>query len=358
MFSAYCLYIYLLLLICVCNIFNYITTDECQVSKKIIYSKPSISKKICHEQYKCWDPQIGCYYNKNPTPGFRAEVGVCLHNVEIINVKNDTTLSDCSRECLKYNNCVSVSYSIKMKKCSLQMGVCKDLNLLITDNIELIKMASRQTTCFDRDCPENDITQNKNNFSQCISDCMKTEECIGLSFLWFNQEISCFEKREICNVFDKIALGSPGVHFCIASPLTPDLNDIRQGLLKNITDKSSKTCIKVTINKIFNLRISWPSIGNHSMDFKLIIEGNNLKKCLQSQLGLEHFGVIVYVREEFVGEPSFKGYFKSCDLIKGNHDTLCEYFCSCGEEFCQAVFIKAFGLNEDNMELCSYKIEQ
>lgn len=330
---------------------------DCNVEKKIFYGKSSISKTNCEEHGGCFQNGMGCFFSNENVSGFRLVVGICIGcNPHIIFDRIDRI--ECSRECLKSSLCNCFIYETSTNKCKIFTNFCFTINY--NTKIELIynKYASNKLICGYGDCLGNIIVNAQVNWNDCFEICSNHTNCkaiVSAVAKGFNGKYVCLPKHTICD-FTLSSHAHNFVVMCLRGPAFPDWATNHFLNNREIIDNSNETCKLIFPDENFNLKIPWPSVGNFESDFKIMIIGKKLGKCLESN-GLNHpNGVITYVVDSFQKLPLFHGIFKACRLTNGDNNTFCIYLCTCGEDYCEAVHIRAFSINNINMAICNYQI--
>lgn len=172
-----------------------------------------------------------------------------------------------------------------------------------------------------------------------------------------NDHKKCYLKDDFCD-FSSLDWRRFHLLTFLKAPIFPNWFTTKNTNKDEITDNSNTTCKNVSLESNFNLKIPWPTVGREKKDFNLLIFGKNLSKCLNSTESLQSNTVVAFIIYEFHNLPQFTGNFRACNLISGDDDDkFCKYHCSCGEEYCEAVHIRAFASNDANMSICNYEIE-
>lgn len=65
---------------------------------------------------------------------------------------------------------------------------------------------------------------------------------------------------------------------------------------------------------------------------------------------------MVYVPKNPEISRKFFGLFQFCKFKSGDNDTTYTYDCSCGDDYCESVYVKAFTGGDDSMEICFYNL--
>lgn len=329
----------------------------CDPNKKIFYGQSSRDEATCKKGGACYDSTFGCYYSQENIPGFRIHKGECT-SCSASEVFSDLDRIECGRECLKRSDCQCFTYDISSGSCILKNVVCNSMNDQISNKLTYNKYASNKVLCFHADCHGHDITKVNKNVAECYEFCKTKGNCKSFALVTTpTANDICGLKSVLCDVTSRENTRL-FINLCIPGPVFPDWLDNHYSNRNEISDDSNSTCKSVGLADNFNLKIPWPSVGNNSPDFTIKIIGKNFQRCVDFRTGLHGNCVLAFVVNEFLGSPRFTGNFRACQLIDGNNNTYCKYFCSCGLDFCEAVHIRGFGTDESNMSICHYQISQ
>lgn len=328
---------------------------SCNPNRKIPYGPPTANNVDCEGNLGCWDDASKCYFSENFLKGFSVFEGrgaSCSINETLA----ERSLQECANECLKLTYCTGFVHDPIMKYCEISKEICREQGKTTDSNaITYNKHASKHFVSVYHDCSENDIRYSSIvSAESCYNECLMDSKCKMMVTAY--DEKLCYLKEDICD-FSKLDRRRFHLLSCIPAPIFSDWFPTKNADKDEIIDNSNATCKNVTMEKQFNLKIPWPTVGREEKDFNLLIIGKNLNNCMNSSESMQNNTVVAFIVYEFHNLPQFTGNFKACDLISGNDDTFCKYRCSCGEEYCEAVHIRAFASNDANMSICNYQVE-
>lgn len=314
----------------------------------------------------CWDSNSSptCFYGNDNLPGFVLTVGRGDSVHISLSIQNTSELL-CSRICLEKSDCSCFTFDKNTKNCSLKNRPCLNADGTTLNIRNFNKIAAPGLSCARTLCPDfgykasgaDDITAHNLNFLECVNKCKSHASCKLFTYT-FKKNVRltslCFIKAENCRFKEYLHAMDTS---CAKVPLFPHTNEFFHDDIKKMIDSEAEnTCISVLTEKDFLLRVPWPLVNTPNRQFRIQIKGHNLQKCIDPLTGLQEAGVLAYVPIKTQIEPIFKGPFKACIFESGNDTTECVYSCSCGEDYCQAVYIRAFGGTTDNIDICHYNI--
>ncbi|CAD5114644.1 unnamed protein product [Dimorphilus gyrociliatus] len=334
-------------------------SNNCVVSKRITYGSSTTPEVQCLAYGGCWDAE-GCYIGNDYVAGFRTVKRICEVGL-VISQHNNLSLQECGRRCLFNENCETFIYQFDITTCQLRDTICHQYSSSVEPSNYIrsyAKMAVKQWTEYPGNCAQNDIANTMENVNTCAISCKSQSTCkIFVAPRSTASNSACFMKDTVCDILDPGNARELSATTFLPGPIYSDLNDHSQSKLIHITDSElADTCVASTTEKDFNLRIPWPNLGDGNPDFRIVIKGKNMKNCMNIKYGLTMSGVLAYVGIDGQISPSFSGPFNACEYESGNNDTECIYKCTCGEDYCQAAYIRGFGSDDDNMEICFYNV--
>lgn len=326
----------------------------CNPENKKRYGKNGETKIECLNYAGCWDDNYGCYFSNEVFPGFHMMMGECTTCPIELAVAN-LTRNECAGLCLKRSTCNCFTYDSITEQCQMKKSVCATSNFALGSKITYNKHASKDMICSYGLCPLGNILEVTLPIQSCNHFCGNDPSCKMIGLKYGNNFSPCMVKNYLCNFFspEKQDLS---VISCIRGPILPDWRKNHETGTNKITDNSNSTCKSISSTDNFNLIIPWPTLENDRSEFELLIIGKNLKKCMNLTNSIDKHGLVAYVEVNFDSSFQFLGSFKSCHLISGNDNEICQYSCSCGDNYCQAVHIRAFNAEASDIEICNYKI--
>ncbi|CAD5114643.1 unnamed protein product [Dimorphilus gyrociliatus] len=283
--------------------------------------------------------------------------GIQISPGNTIKTLTNQTALECGIQCLKDTTCQCFSYNKSSETCAFKSKRCKRTSVDFT-NILYNKIAENEVTCYPLNCGEIRVSHSSEP-SSCKQYCKDNTNC---DFYNYKDEACHLFNEDSCDITDPDKLNSPLEYRCIPNPIFSDEMKRTGPKLRKIIDTEDATCIKMNTSTSFNLRIPWPSLSPtlnlNNTAFKVNITGKNLKQCIRINEGIHGSGSGILAFVPFTEQvvPTFEGKFYGCDLIFGDDSTVCTYTCSFNDKILQAVHIKAFAVDEDDMEICSYKI--
>lgn len=332
--------------------------DNCNLEKKIYIGDSSVSKNDCVKYIGCWDSVKSlCFYGKDYVPGFARMKGFRAHNGYVEETLNR---ENCSEKCLKYNDCDCFTHDKSSNQCKIFRNGCNIFQDTSLDLMLYQRTAKEDLTCYHSTCPSppSNVEQaySSGTFRQCKINC-GTDPCDFFSFNFKIPANNCERKTKLCNFLDIQNKKHFEKYSCIPGPVFSDDNYINSPRLHNITNGAMSLCVDVKLASPFTLRLPWPNLGDSEKDFIIKIHGHNLKKCIRNNDLQTNSGVLAYLPTEFHIDPIFNSVFQSCEFRQGNDNTECHYYCTCHGRYCQAVYIKAFAVDTDNMKICEYELD-
>ncbi|CAD5126438.1 unnamed protein product [Dimorphilus gyrociliatus] len=327
--------------------------DECDVivSERVRVGEMNISASQCtideFESYNCFDENYGCYKPKYAVPGFTYKNGVLdkfdsanrIYELEAQNPKL------CAKYCLEDSNCqgftvVNTLYSNRLCFKKLKAFFKGTLPSHLPSQMRSYdRIAYVTSTCQQGFCQENYKNEGNKDFFECRTICANGNTCsqftIGTS--------SCLTSQH-CQfkpiVGDKIT--------CTSKPeiLSPKslYNDKTSSIL---LDSDTSTCIDIKFYP-YIIRFPFPGVGKLHSPFNIEISGTSLN-CLNEM----ERNILVYVPFQSQFDVTFFGKFKLCEISLSSK-TECKYSCSCGDRFCEGVYIYTFHKIQP-VELCEIK---
>ncbi|CAD5126529.1 unnamed protein product [Dimorphilus gyrociliatus] len=297
-----------------------------------------------------------CFYDNTAMAGF-VQIRKNSNFQTFYNIIISINVKECTRHCLSSSQCRCFEYDFKRTVCTLSKEACNAQNDSETiSSYERIGFSS--LTCYNADCGHLDQF-NKTDLYECKTDCEVQSNCEFIIYAGDNREKKCTHLPSSNCDFSDSKRRFAYMNSCVLGPVFKDVYQQNDNKLLQITDQQSEnTCIDVKADEDFSLRIPWPSVSTISPNFKLNIFGENLHKCIDLKNSLPPVGVLAYIPLDYQNDPIFIGNFLSCQLLNGDDNTVCEYFCSCQMDYCQSVYIKAITNTNNNMKICHYTVVQ
>lgn len=299
-----------------------------------------------------------CFYDQTFIPGFLHYKGSGSFTT-FYDIHSSISLEDCSRKCLSNNNCNCFSYDFTGTVCKLTIEHCQVGVPGSNDQFYVYERNAFNTfTCYHTNCGHTD-QHSHSNITSCYQHCLNQPSCLLFTFMMDSRSTKCTIIENLsCDLFGISGRSDPEIVSCVPGPIFQSVNNRNDQKLQNITDNEiDDTCISVTLENRFSLRIPWPSVGKVIPDFQIKVIGKNMQKCINVNEDVEmKYGVLAYVPTGKQRDPKFREIFTGCNLSEGDDSTNCVFNCTCGLDYCQAVYVKAFGESNYNMQICHYEI--
>ncbi|CAD5114645.1 unnamed protein product [Dimorphilus gyrociliatus] len=338
------------------------SSDRCDVDEKVRFGPKLAQEFDCLRYGGCWNDTFKCYYANDHIPGFIRLNGEYTTGTLVLS-ESDITARECARICLRKTTCEYFVYDSQNKICSGRSNPNVGQTGSSATMKTYMKEALKDWTFHNFLCPNTatvttDIGTPNVNTPACAENCKTQSDCDFITVVRNGDQATnenCVLKKTICPIDNTPSSFESKLY--LPGPAFPGIYDNNNQNLVKIRDAEAlNTCVQVNNASNFNLRVPWPTIGQYVADFKVIVKGNNMKKCLRSTDALQSAGVIVYLPIHPERNIIFTGSFAGCKLESGNDETNCKYACSCGYDYCEAVYIRGFGSDDDNMEICYYNI--
>ncbi|CAD5126356.1 DgyrCDS14500 [Dimorphilus gyrociliatus] len=325
----------------------------CSYSSEKIAGSSNTYETRCNERGGCWK-NSKCFYGDTYIPGF-IKYNKIPSTVDQLALYTFISLNDCGTACLSNSECKYFVYNFDQEKCEMSKSYQAPSGLVTTTQMTYYKLATSSATCFNRACDE--LEEHLAVDATACKDICNAESCKTFTYLVNDAVNHCTtHTTELCEATPINTQDIVG-YSCILQPIFNDFTTINDQKTIDITDSDIDTCVTITTEKQFSLRIPWPTVGTNSTDFEIRIKGTNLKQCINPINSLLNSGVFAYVPHDLQVNPEFFGIFNTCHVTTGD-DTYCNYICSCNSQHCQAVYIKGFGLTDENMQICEYEIHR
>ncbi|CAD5122858.1 DgyrCDS11260 [Dimorphilus gyrociliatus] len=329
---------------------------RCSRISNTICGSTTTTQSQCNLNGCCFSNNV-CYYDDTSVPGFvqtRREGQFTTY----LEVDISISLEECNRRCLSKSLCRCFTYNSETTVCILTTENCKVSGSTVHDKISSYqRTAYKKVTCYSANCnfePEFDTE----DFTICRDNCISESTCEYFVYTFDNQQNKCStQETTICDTFSPTFRELNYINTCVNGPVFKDTIRQKDTKLIHITDSDNpETCVDVSLAMQFSLRVPWPSVDHANQNFYIEITGHNFNKCIDKMDQLSPTGLLVYVPIAMQVDPLFEESFLGCSLISGDDMSNCKYLCSCGLQYCQAVYIKAFGDTNENMKVCHYNI--
>ncbi|CAD5114580.1 unnamed protein product [Dimorphilus gyrociliatus] len=322
----------------------------------------SIDETLCIAYGCMWNSGI-CSYSKNFIRGFNTMNGKETSNNVILNTFSSSTAIKCAKECLKIPACASFSYVVDDLFCTIKSQVVTTTVVESKSEMQYNRKAHPELTCFQAHCYDEPgvkrlLTYRSDPLTSCLANCKATSSCTHITLSHEKDNYSCFLGKKLCNVFSDKFRSKPYQTTCLIGPIFHNSLNQKSQRLTNLTDNLADTCVKVTAENEFYLRIPWPSLGKPTTEFEIRIRGLDMSKCFHFSEQSPLTGLTTFIPLDDQTDAIFSGQFRGCKLKTEYSGTDCTYTCTCGFNYCQAVYIKAFAEIGKEMSICSYEIDQ